>query len=106
MIAPLSCLAATPAEIAEETIIGSLPALRILRIIGPDFKGAADHLASIGQRIQQAQADGLDQDVADGRRFHGAGQHLPVTSVGRELAEQGVLRSSANNMNHIQSSAK
>ena len=81
-----------------KTLEGFLPVRGVLRIVGLQREGFADHGAQFGERGQVAERDGLDQRVADGGRFHRSGQHLAARRARRELVEQTALAAAADDV--------
>lgn len=76
---------------------GALPLL-ILRFVAREREGARDEFPRGGETGETAQRDGLHEHVAEGRGFHGAGQHGDAEGVGRELVEQHVLAAAAHDV--------
>ncbi len=67
----------------------------------PELEGIADDGPHLAVGADAAEGHGLDEDVADGRRFGRAGHDRAARRVGRELAEEAVPRAAADDMDPL-----
>lgn len=78
-----------------ESFVGFIPPICFFRLILFDFEAARDDLAGAGEGFYRAGGHGLDEDVADGGGFGGAGDDGAVAGIGGGLVEEFVAAAAA-----------
>ena len=68
---------------------------------GFDFARVADDVAHLGQGAQFAAGADLDEEVAQGGGFDGAGDDGPLAGIGGELVEDGALGAAADDVDDL-----
>ena len=72
-----------------------------MRAVGLDVYRPADHITQFVDVMDVAQSQGLREQVADGRAFHGTGHDGAVDGVGCKLVEKLVLAAAADDVQRV-----
>ena len=85
----------------QKSLIRLLPALRLLWLEAFYGEGASDNVTELLQRTNKAQSHCLCEQVPQGGRFGRAADDGAASGVGRQLIEQLILTTTANDVDDV-----
>src|SRR6188474_3475436 len=81
-----------------ESGVGGVPGGGVFGLVALEVEAFADDVAEGGKICDVAQGHGLDEEVAGGRGFGGAGDDGFAAGIGGHLVEQFVLAAAADDV--------